>query len=297
MKDLKGVIALIPTPLTDAGKVDEDSLKKLIDYDLENGCSGVGVLAAIGEGYLFSSQDVQKMVKTAASHLAGKSNLIVGCPAMGTREAVEKCKQAENLGADAILAFNPKYRLINPYSSIELYNHYVAITSSVKVPILPYSQVDDVIPYEVVKQLVEEKRISYMKYGAHDCNLMRKMVDSLGDKLFIFVGADTFTLRYLLMGGKGILTATAAVFPKENSILLSTVQKGDIDAAREYYAENIIPWNDCGFYQRWQAAHKFALKQMGIFRSTKCMPPLSLPIEDFQEDEITYLLRSKGKII
>jgi hypothetical protein len=75
------------------------------------------------------------------------------------------------------------------------------------------------------------------------------------------------------------------------------VQKGDIDAAREYYAENIIPWNDCGFYQRWQAAHKFALKQMGIFRSTKCMPPLSLPIEDFQEDEITYLLRSKGKII
>jgi 4-hydroxy-tetrahydrodipicolinate synthase len=296
MKELKGVIALIPTPLTDAGNVDEDSLRKLIDYDLENGCYGVGVLAAIGEGYLFSSQDVQKIVKTAASHLGGKSPLIVGCPAMGTHEAVEKCKQAEQLGADAILAFNPKYRLINPYSGLELYNHYVLITSAVKLPILPYSQVDDVVPYEVVKQLVEEKRISYMKYGAHDCNLMRKMVETLGDKLFIFVGADTFTLRYLLMGGKGILTATAAVFPKENSILLSTVQKGEMEKARKYYAETIIPWNDCGFYQRWQAVHKFALMKMGIITSTKCMPPISLPIEDFQEEEITYLLKSKGKI-
>lgn len=296
MKDLKGVMALIPTPLTDTGKVDEDSLRKLIDYDLENGCFGVGVLAAIGEGYLFSKQDVEKVVKAAAKHLGGKSPLIVGCPAMGTHEAVEKCKQAEDLGADAILAFNPKYRLINPYSSSELYQHYVAITSAVKLPILPYSQVDDVVPYEVVKQLVEEGRIAYMKYGAHDCNLMKKMVETLGDKLFIFVGADTFTLRYLLMGGKGILTATAAVFPQENATLLSKVQKSQRDDARKYYAENIIPWNDCGFYQRWQAVHKFALMKMGIITSTKCMPPISLPIEDFQEEEITYLLKSKGKL-
>ena len=63
MKALKGVIALIPTPVTDTGKVDEDSLKRLIDYDLENGCSGVGVLAAIGEGYLFASSDVEKIIK------------------------------------------------------------------------------------------------------------------------------------------------------------------------------------------------------------------------------------------
>lgn len=98
MKDLKGVIALIPTPLTDTGKVDEDSLRKLIDYDLVNGCFGVGILAAIGEGYLFSSSDVQKIVKTAVKHIGGKSPLIVGCPAMGTHEAVEKCRQAEDLG-------------------------------------------------------------------------------------------------------------------------------------------------------------------------------------------------------
>ena len=112
--------------------------------------------------------------------------------------------------------------MINQYSGLELYNHYVAITSAVKVPILPYSQVDDMVPYEVVKQLVEEKRIAYMKYGAHDCNLMKRMVETLGDKLFIFVGADTFTLRYLLMGGKGILTGDSRRIPERK--LYASVQ-------------------------------------------------------------------------
>ena len=54
MKELKDIMALIPTPLTDNGEVDEASLKRLIDFEMENGCYGVGVLAAIGEGYLFS---------------------------------------------------------------------------------------------------------------------------------------------------------------------------------------------------------------------------------------------------
>ena len=73
MKDLKGVIALIPTPLTDTGRVDEDSLRKLIDYDLENGCFGVGVLAAIGEGYLFRAQTCRRSSRRPSNTSAGRA--------------------------------------------------------------------------------------------------------------------------------------------------------------------------------------------------------------------------------
>ena len=64
---------------------------------------------------------------------------------------------------------------------------------------------------------------------------VRELKDRMdkGDKLFIFVGADTHTLRHLLLGAKGISTATAAVFPQENDLLLSMIQKGDIEAARK----------------------------------------------------------------
>jgi len=200
------------------------------------------------------------------------------------------------LGADAILAFNPKYKGMTPYSSAELLDHFAALTDAVSIEIVPYSQLDDPIPYDIIKQLVDGNRISYMKYGFHDCELLKKIVKNLGDKLFVFVGADTKTLRHLLLGAKGISTATTAIFPKENSTLLSLVQNGDIETARTYYNEKIIPWNDCGFYQKWQETHKFALKLMGIIESTNCLPPLTGILPDYQAEEITWLLKHLKKI-
>ena len=106
MKKLKGTIALIPTPLTDEGKVDEKGLRKLIDFDMQKGCDGIGVLAAIGEGYLFGENEQEQIVRTAVDAIGDRGPLIVGCPAMSTVGAVEACKRAQDWGADAILAFD-----------------------------------------------------------------------------------------------------------------------------------------------------------------------------------------------
>jgi hypothetical protein len=61
---------LIPTPLTDEGKVDEKGLRKLIDFDLPNGCDGIGVIAAIGEGYLFGSNSQYIIMKASCPVLS-----------------------------------------------------------------------------------------------------------------------------------------------------------------------------------------------------------------------------------
>ncbi len=296
MKALKGAIALIPTPLTDDGRIDEKGLRKIIDYDLENGCSGVGVTAAIGEGYLMSNDDEAKVIKIAVEHMNGRGPLIVGAPALGTRQAIDKCKKAEELGADAILTFNPKFRGRKPYGDTELVDHYVAITDAVKIPIVPYSQEDDLIPFEVLKQLVDGKRIAHMKYAWNDCELLKTITQYFGDRLFVFVGADTYTLRYLLLGAHGISTATAAVFPEANSRLLSLVQAGEIDKARKLYNDKIVPWNDCGFYNKWHRCHKVALQLMGIIDSSRCLPPLANELADFQVQEITWMLKDQGLI-
>ena len=273
MKNLKDIMALIPTPFTDAGEVDEASLKKLIDYEMENGCSGVGVLAAIGEGYLISHEGCRKVVNMSVKHIAGRAPVMVGCPTLGTFHAVELCKEAEGLGADAVLAFNPQG--FRSYTTEELIDHYTALTDAVKIHIAPYARGEDAIPFEVIRRLVESKRISYMKYAWRSYDLLKEMAKSFEGKLYIFCGADTFTLRYLLLGCKGVLTATAAMLPKEHVELLSMIRKGKIEDARAYYNEKILPWNDIGFYDMatWQAVHKIALQEMGIIKSAKVLPP------------------------
>jgi 4-hydroxy-tetrahydrodipicolinate synthase len=110
VKELKGTVALIPTPLTDDGKIDEKGLPNLIDYDFDNGCSAVAAAAAIGEGYFLRPEDVETIVRTSADAVNSRAPPIVGCPGMDTIEAVDFCKKAQSYGTDAILAFNPKYK-------------------------------------------------------------------------------------------------------------------------------------------------------------------------------------------
>ena len=108
MKDFDGVHALVPTPLTKETEIDTDSLRKVIDFEIENGCKGIGVLAAIGEGYLVSDKDWRSVVETAVDHVNGRGYVNVGCASMGTMQAVEMARAAEDMGADSVLAFNPQ---------------------------------------------------------------------------------------------------------------------------------------------------------------------------------------------
>lgn len=295
MREMKDIMALVPTPLTDDGQVDETSFRKLIDYEMENGCHGVGVLAAIGEGYLFSQEEWEKVVNIAVNQMNGKGPLMVGCPTLGTLNAIPLCKKAEDLGADAILAFNPQG--FRSYKNKELIDHYMALTNAAKIHIAPYARGDDLISYDVLKTLVEKNRISYMKYAWRSSELLEQISKNFGDKLFIFCGADTFTLRYLLLGCKGVLTATAAMLPQEHATLLSMIKKGDIEGARKFYYETISVWNDIAFYDMstWQAVHKIALQQMGIIKSAKVLLPQASPTAH-QVEEVMWFLKRYGKM-
>lgn len=292
-KELKGVMALIPTPLTNDGKIDKEDIRSEIDFVMRNGCDSAGVLAGIGEGYLMSREDWRTVAKTAIDHMNGKAPMLVGCPTMGTGQAVEMVKEAEDLGADAILAFNPQG--MGPYTVEGLYRHFKALSEAVDIPIIPYARDLDPIPFDVMEKLVDGGAIKYHKYAFRNCENLRRLNKTLGDRLFIFCGADPWTLRYLLLGCKGIMTATAAVLPKENVELLRLVQKGKIEEARKYWYEKFLVWNDAGFYENWQTAHKLAMKLMGVIK-TATAPIPQAQMGDYQVEEIQALLKYLGKI-
>lgn len=273
--------------------MDVEDLNRVIDYQFENGCDGVGVLAGIGEGYLISGKGWSDVVKAAVDHVNGRGPLIVGCPAMGTGAAVTLVKEAADLGADAILAFNPM--AFRRYTVDETYGHFKAQAEAAEVMLVPYARDEDLIHPEVIKRLVDEGLVKQMKYGFHSCDILKQITSLTGDRLYRFCGADTWTLRYLLIGCQGIMTATAAVFPKENVELLKLVKAGKIEEARKLYYEAFLPWNDAGFYENWQWAHKYVMKLMGLIKTDAMAPPQAQGA-DHQKAEIEALLKHLGKI-
>ena len=109
MRKMKDVVALIPTPLNDDGRLDETGLKRVIDFELGKRlqrCRCAGPRSAKRTSSIEPGGRTSSRV--AVKHINGHAPLMVGCPAMGTYPAVDLCKAAEALGADAILAFNPQ---------------------------------------------------------------------------------------------------------------------------------------------------------------------------------------------
>jgi 4-hydroxy-tetrahydrodipicolinate synthase len=293
MKDIGGVIPLIPTPLNKRGGVDAEGLKRVIDFEFENKCDGVGVLAGIGEGYLLGSAEWTKTVKLAVDHVNGRGPLVVGCAAMGTATAVEMIKHSADFGADAILSFNPM--AFRRYTVEETYRHFKAQAEAADVALVPYAREDDPIANDVITRLVDEGLIKHMKYAYRNCGMLKQLTSSTGDKLFRFCGADPWTLRFLLLGCQGIMTATAAVFPEENIEVLRLVKAGKIKEAREYWYDKFLPWNDSGFYENWQWAHKYAMKLMGVMKTDEMAAPQAKGA-DYQKAEVEALLKHLGKI-
>ena len=149
----------------------------------------------------------------------------------------------------------------------------------------------------MLRKLVENGTVSYMKYAWKNHAALEETVASLGDKLFIFCGADTLTMKYLVLGCKGVLTATAAMLPKEHTVLLSMIEKGDIDNARAYYNEQILPWNDIGFYDMniWHSLHKAALYFMGLIETPTVIAPQGTAAP-WQIEEVRWLIKHQGKL-
>jgi 4-hydroxy-tetrahydrodipicolinate synthase len=287
MDPFSGVISLVPTPLKKNGDVDKEDLRKILDYQFENGCDGVGVLAGIGEGYLLTGKTKTEVIKTAVDCVNNRGPLIVGCPGMGTNEAVARVKEAADYGADAVLAFKPlPYR---KYTTEESYKHFKAQAEASDVLLVPYARGEDLIHPMVIKRLVDNGYVKHMKYGYHSTAILKEIVSLTGDKLYRFCGADTWTLRMLFQGCEGIMTATAAILPKENVKLLELVNKGKVKEAQKLWYEKFLLWNDSGFYENWQWVHKYALKLMGLFKADIVAPPQPLGTE-YQKSEIKALL-------
>lgn len=288
-RSIKNIMALIPTPLLENEEIDETGLRNLVDYEMENGCHGVGVLAAIGEGYLLSEDKRNKVISIARDQLKDRGPLMAGVAAMSTADAIYQARTAEKLGATSVLAFNPQG--IRPYSSAELDNHFTKLAESVSLEVVPYARKPDPIPFEVMDHLVKKGLVSSMKYAWLDCELLKKMSGAFKDDLLIFCGADEFTLRYVLLGCQGILTATAAMLPKDHVKLLNLVREGKIDEARALNKNRIMPWNDIGFYANWQAVHKLAFKLMGLIKTDKVVAP-QLPAMPHQIEEVKWFVKN-----
>ena len=230
---IHGVIPPLITPTDAKGNVLESNFRNLIDHVIDGGVHGVFALGGAGEFYALDPVQKRRVAEITIEQTAGRVPVFLGASAITTREAIEHAQMAESLGAQALSVLTPFY---NSPTENELYNHYVAVAKSTKLPIVLYTNPDRTggvnISVNLCERLADIDNIVAIKDSSGDMTLTSEFIRRTGPKgMKVLAGRDTLIYGTLAHGGAGCVATTANIAPKLVVEIYEKYKAGDIQGA------------------------------------------------------------------
>ena len=291
MKFEGSYVALI-TPFKANGEVDEEKIRELVNYHIENGTSGIVPCGTTGEAPTLTFSEHEKVIKIVVEEVRGRIQVIAGAGSNDTKRAIELTKYAKELGADAALSTCPYY---NKPSQRGLYEHYKKIAEEAGFPIMLYNvpgRTGVNIEAETVARLAEIPEIVAIKEATGSLEQMIRIQDLCGDRIEILSGEDHLILPMLSIGAKGVVSVVANIMPQEMADLISSFLNHDYDKSFKLHTD-LYDVSRNMFIEGNPVTVKTAMKILGMVDNDAVRLPL-LPSEQKTYDKLEKLFREKG---
>ena len=288
----KGSLVPIVTPFRD-GKLDEKAYADLIEWHISQGTHGIVPCGTTGEASTLDFEEHYRVIEVAVETANKRIPVIAGTGANATDEAVFITKKAKELGADGALIVTPYY---NKPTQEGLYLHFKTIAESVDIPIILYNvpgrTAVNMLPATVAK-LLELRNIIGLKEATGDMRQASDLIRLCGDRLALYSGDDFTTFTMLSLGGKGVISVTANIVPKDVSEMWNSWDRGDIDKARELHYK-LEPLNAAMFIETNPIPVKTALAMMGKMDENFRLPLCSMSADAKQK--LRAVLKDAGLV-
>jgi 4-hydroxy-tetrahydrodipicolinate synthase len=264
------------TPFKDK-KVDFNSYRKLIDFQIENGTHGLVPVGTTGESPTLSHDEHKKLVEVCIEQSNGRVPVIAGAGSNSTSEAVDFVKHGCDAGADGLLVVTPYY---NKPTQSGLLAHYRELIKNSTKPIIIYDipgrsviQMND----NTMAELAQSDIIVGVKDATADLARPTRLQNIIGDDFIQLSGEDGTALAYLAAGGHGCISVTANIAPNLLSQMHNAWNKGDIKTAQGIN-KKLMPIHDALFCETSPGPLKYAASLLGI-----CSSDARLPIVEIEE--------------
>ena len=288
---IQGIIVPMATPLKPDGSFDPDTAKKLVDFLIEGGVHGLFPLGTSGEFALFDREERQKIVETVVDRTNGRVPVLAGVSDPSPDNVTNFAKDANDAGADAIVATSPYYFTTGEDG---LYEHFETIASKSELPLFVYNIPEWThlfVPPNIIQRLAENKIIAGMKYTEYNFLNLLKFIKAAGDKISILTGSDAMAFTCLEFGGSGAVIGIANVAPRLAASIFDLFKKGDLENARIAQVK-LLPVIEAIGVGRFPAGLKAAMKLIGM-PVGNVHPPLE-PLIVKEVGTVASLLREAG---
>ncbi len=265
---IQGSIPALVTPFKN-GELDLDTLKKLVDWQIEQGSTGLVPVGTTGESPTLSHEAV---VEAVVKFAAGRVPVIAGAGSNNTVEGIRLIQHAERVGADAALVVTPYY---NKPTQAGMIAHYTALHECCTLPIVIYNipgrSVVDMQP-ETMGKLAQLPRIIGVKDATGKIERVSMQRASCGPDFIQLSGEDATALGFNAHGGTGCISVTANVAPKLCAEFQQATLAGDYRKALEYQ-DRLMPLHEAIFIEPGLAGAKYGLSLLG-----RCSDEVRLPL-------------------
>jgi 4-hydroxy-tetrahydrodipicolinate synthase len=267
----KGSIVAIVTPF-DNGTVDEQKLRELVDFQIENGTDAIVACGTTGESSTLDNDEHLDVIRIVFEQANKRVPVIAGTGSNSTAEAIEMSQKAKELGVAGVLLVTPYY---NKPTQEGLYRHYTAIADAVDIPQILYNVPGrtgvNLLP-ETVARLSHHKNIVAIKEATGSLQQASEVMALCGDRIDVFCGDDFITFPMMACGAKGVISVLANIMPKVVGDLTDAYFAGDLTKARQLHLDTLKIGNAM-FIESNPIPVKTALGLMG-----KCSAELRLPL-------------------
>ena len=287
-----GSLIAIVTPFRH-GKLDEKAFGDLIEWQITSGTHGIVPCGTTGESATLTHAEHDRVVAFTVEVARRRVPVIAGTGSNSTEEAIALTKHAKAAGADGALLITPYY---NKPTQEGLFLHYRAVADAVDLPLVLYNIPGrtgvNMMP-STVARLTSCRTIVAIKEGSGSVQQASEIIRLCGERLTVLAGDDALTLPMMAVGGKGVITVTANIVPREMAQLVNEFLAGRVDAARAMHYR-LYPLFTALFYEINPIPVKEALYMMGKIDREIRLPLCSMGSDN--REQLLHVMKEAGLV-
>jgi len=236
---IQGIFTPHMVPLDERGQINEDELRRYVDWLIERGVHGLYPNGSTGEFVRFTAEERRRIIQVVCQQAAGRVPVLAGAAEANVQETLAACEAYAGFGARAVAIVSPFYYRLSP-ESVYAYFRAIALASPIDVTLYNIPMFASPIDLPTIKRLAEFERIVGIKDSSGDLAFMMRMIAAvrpIRPDFSFLTGWEAVMVPMLLAGCDGGTHATAGIVPEVTRQLYDLTRAGQIDQAMQLQYE------------------------------------------------------------
>ncbi len=282
------------TPFKDEGSIDESTLQRLVERQIEGGTDFLVPCGTTGENPTLTKEEHLRVVELTIKAAEGRVPILAGAGSNSTRRAIEFALGCLDLGAAGILTITPYYNKPTPDGLLRHFSGQAAAVERVSsgFPMIVYNVPGrtgcNITPETLRRLATEIPNIIGIKEASANLDQIARMLCEREEPFLVLSGDDSWTVPIISLGADGVISVIANETPALMKELVSCALEGDFEGARAIH-NRLLPLMTANFIESNPAPAKAVLKMLGVIPTDFLRAPLA-PVTDASRDRLQEVL-------